>query len=82
MLKQKLFDYVPESECVERQGRPYSLKWVLKNKEERVRAGLFVREIKKAKSEDEKFEPTDVFSAIATSGESESIGQSRYDRTS
>ena len=33
VLKQKLFDYVPQSACVERQGRPYSLKWVLKNKE-------------------------------------------------
>ena len=28
VLKQKLFDYVPQSECAERQGRPYSLKWV------------------------------------------------------
>ena len=33
--KQKLFDYVPQSECTERQGRPYSLKWVLKTKEKR-----------------------------------------------
>ena len=30
VLKQKLFDYVPESECAQRQGRPYSLKWVLR----------------------------------------------------
>ena len=30
VLKQKLFDCVPQSECAERQGRPYSLKWVLK----------------------------------------------------
>ena len=64
MLKQKLFDYVPESECTERQGRPYSLKWVLKNKGEKVRARLVVREIKKAKSEYEKLEPSDVFSAM------------------
>ena len=49
VLKQKLFDYVPHSECAERQGRPYSLKWVLKNKGEKVRARLVVREIKKAK---------------------------------
>ena len=34
VLKQKLFDYVPQSECTERQGRPYSLKWFLKNKGE------------------------------------------------
>ena len=54
VLKQKLFDYVPQSECTERQGRPYSLKWVLKNKGEKVRARLVVREIKKAKSEYEK----------------------------
>ena len=54
VLKQKLFDYVPQSECAERQGRPYSLKWVLKNKGEKVRARLVVREIKKAKSENEK----------------------------
>ena len=64
VLKQKLFDYVPQSECTERQGRPYSLKWVLKNKEEKVRARLVVREIKKAKSEYEKLEPSDVFSAM------------------
>ena len=54
VLKQKLFDYVPRSECAERQGRPYSLKWVLKNKGEKVRARLVVREIKRAKSEYEK----------------------------
>ena len=64
VLKQKLFDYVPQSECAERQGRPYSLKWVLKNKGEKVRARLVVREIKKAKSEYEKLEPSDVFSAM------------------
>ena len=44
VLKQKLFDYVSESECAERQGRPYSLKWVLKDKGEKVRARLVVRE--------------------------------------
>ena len=60
VLKQKLFDYVPQS----RQGRPYSLKWVLKNKGEKVRARLVVREIKKTKSEYEKLEPSDVFSAM------------------
>ena len=64
MLKQKLFDDVPQSECAERQGRPYSLKWVLKNKGEKVRARLVVREIKKAKSKHEKLEPSDVFSAM------------------
>ena len=37
VLSQKLFDYVPQSECAERQGRPFSLKWVLKNKGEKVR---------------------------------------------
>ena len=64
VLKQKLFNYVPESECLERQGKPYSLKWVLKNKEDKVRARLVVREIKRAKSEDEKLKPSDVFSAM------------------
>ena len=64
VLKHKFFDNVPESECAERQGRHYSLKWVLKNKGEKVRARLVVREIKKAKSEDEKLEPSDVFSAM------------------
>ena len=57
MLKQKLFDHVPESECAELQGRLYSLTWVLKNKGEKVRA-------RHAKSEDEKLEPSDVFSAM------------------
>ena len=28
VLKQKICDYVPQSECAERQGRLYSLKWV------------------------------------------------------
>ena len=64
VLKQKLFDYVLESERAERQGRPYSMKWVLKNEWEKVRAGLVVREIKRVKSEDEKLEPSDVFSAM------------------
>ena len=35
VFKQKLFDYVLPSECTERQGRPYSLKWVLKKREKR-----------------------------------------------
>ena len=64
VLKQKLFDYVPQSECTERQGGPYSLKWVLKNKGEKVRARLVLGVIKKAKSEYEKHEPSDVFSAM------------------
>ena len=65
VLKQKLFDCFPQSECTERQGRSYSLKWVLKNKGENVRARLVVREIKRAKSEYEKLEPSDLFSAMA-----------------
>ena len=64
VLKQKLFDFVPQSECAERQGRLYSLKWVLKNKGEKVGERLVVREIKKAKSEDDKLQPSDVFSAM------------------
>ena len=64
MLKQKLFDYVPQSECAERQRRLHSLKWVLKNKGEKVRARLVVREIEKARSEDEKLEASDEFSAM------------------
>ena len=55
---------VPESECAERQGRPHSLKWFLQNQGEKVRARLVVREIEKAKSEDEKLDPNDVFSAM------------------
>ena len=64
VLKQKLFDCVLQSECMERQDRPSSLKWVLKNKGEKVGARLVVREINKAKSEDEKLEPSDLFSAM------------------
>ena len=60
VLKQKLFDDVSESNCAERQGRLCSLKC----KGEKVRARLVVREIKKPKSEDEKLEPSDVFSAM------------------
>ena len=51
VLQQKLFDYVPQSECAEQQGRPYSFNWVLKNKgekvREKVRTRLVVRETKK-----------------------------------
>ena len=64
MLKQKLFDYILQSECAERQDRLSSLKWALKKKGEKVSARLVVREIKKAKSEDEKLEPSDLFSAM------------------
>ena len=64
MLKQKLFDYVLESECAERPSRPFSHTWVLENKAEKVRARLVVREIKRAKSEGEKLEPSDVLSAM------------------
>ena len=40
VLKQKLFDYVPQSECAERQGRPYSLKWVLKKQGRKGRSSI------------------------------------------
>ena len=53
VLRWVLFDSVPDSECAERQDRPSSLKWVLKNRGEKVGARLVVREIKKARSEDE-----------------------------
>ena len=48
----------------------------LENKGEKVRARLVVREIRKAKSEYEKLEPSDVLCS-ATSGEPEGIGQPR-----
>ena len=48
VLKQKLFDSVPESECAG----------------EKVRARLVVREIERARSEDEKLEASDVLSAM------------------
>ena len=38
VLKEKLFDHVSQSECAERQDRPSSPKWVLKNKGEKVSA--------------------------------------------
>ena len=64
VLKQKLFDHALESDCAERHGRLYSLKWALKNKGEEFRARLVMRAIKTARSEDEKLEPSDVFSAV------------------
>ena len=64
ILRHNLFHYVPEQESYERQGRPYTLKWVLRNKGNKVRARIVVRETKKAKAEDEKLEPNDVFSAM------------------
>ena len=69
------FGYIPESECAEWQGRLCSLQWVLKNKGEKVRARLVVREIKKAKSEDEKLDLSDVFFAMPPVESFESIGQ-------
>ena len=60
VLKQEIFDYVPQSECAERQDRLSSLKWVLKNKGGKVRARL----VDKDKSEDEKLELSDLFSAM------------------
>ena len=64
MLKQKLFDCVSQSDCTEGRDRLSSLKWVLKNKGEKFRARLVVREIKKARSEDEQLESSDLFSAM------------------
>ena len=53
VLKQKLYDYVPQSECTERHGRPYSLKWVLKSQSSIGR-----------ERDQEGLEPSDVFSAM------------------
>ncbi len=64
ILQENLFDYVPEQECREKQGRPYTLKWVLVNKGDKVRARLVAREVKRAKTEEERLEPNDVFSAM------------------
>ena len=64
ILKQDLFHDVPEQECYERQGWPYTLKWVPRNKDDKARARIVVREIKKAKTEDETLEANDVFSAM------------------
>ena len=50
VLKQKLFDYVPQSECTE----TLFVEMGLEKKGEKVRARLVVRDIKKAKSEYEK----------------------------
>eukprot|EP00971_Amphidinium_carterae_P019714 388508-Amphidinium_carterae.1 len=67
------FYYVPEAECQERQGKPYSvaLKWVDKNKWDKVRSRIVVREVdKRAKTEEEKLEPklpNDMFSATPPS---------------
>ena len=40
VLKQKLFDYVLQSECTERQGRLYSLKWVLKKQRRKSQSSI------------------------------------------
>eukprot|EP00971_Amphidinium_carterae_P118382 2345590-Amphidinium_carterae.2 len=64
ILKQNLFRYVPEKERYERQGKSYTLKWVDKNKGDKVRSRIVVRESKKAKIEEEKLERNDVFSAM------------------
>eukprot|EP00971_Amphidinium_carterae_P179834 3566930-Amphidinium_carterae.3 len=61
-----MFHCMLEQECFDKHGKPYTLKWVDKNKGEKVRSYIVVREIKKAKSEEEKLEPNDVFSAMAS----------------
>ena len=65
VLKQKLFDYVSQSECAERQDRLSSLKWVLKNKGEEVRARLVVRErSRKPNLKTRSSNTSDLFSAM------------------
>eukprot|EP00971_Amphidinium_carterae_P111918 2216652-Amphidinium_carterae.1 len=56
ILKQDLFHYVPEAECYERQGKPYTLKWVDKNKGDKVQSRIVVRKIQRAKTEEEKLD--------------------------
>ena len=46
VLKQKLFDYVPDSECAERQGRSYSPKWVTKKRGEKFRREIEKRDLR------------------------------------
>eukprot|EP00972_Heterocapsa_arctica_P108170 15930430-Heterocapsa_arctica.AAC.1 len=51
---------VPEQECWDNQGKPYAMKWIdAKKPDGRVRCCLVVREIKKAKREEDKLEPQD-----------------------
>ena len=54
----------PEENARNAKADFYSPKWVLKNKGEKVGERRVVREIKKAKSEDDKLQPSDVFSAM------------------
>eukprot|EP00971_Amphidinium_carterae_P329511 6462016-Amphidinium_carterae.1 len=63
-MKQNLFTYVPESECYEQQGKPYTLKSIDKMKGEKSRSRLVAREIKRNKSREEQLEASDVFSAM------------------
>ena len=65
MVKRGVFIKVPELECRTKQGRPLTLKWVDTIKSDgRYRSRLVVREIKKAKSPDEKLDPQTVFSSM------------------
>eukprot|EP00971_Amphidinium_carterae_P042329 831784-Amphidinium_carterae.1 len=50
------------TECYEMQGKPYTLKWVDTNKGDKVSSRIIVRELKRAKTEEEKLEPNDVLS--------------------
>jgi len=62
ILKQNVFSKVPASEV---EGRLLSLRWIDTVKSDgRYRSRLVVREIKKAKKEDEKLDPADVFSSM------------------
>ena len=62
ILRQKVFEKVPITQV---DGRLLTLKWVDTRKSDgRYRSRLVVREIKKAKREEDKLDPSEVFSSM------------------
>ena len=58
------YTVVPESECVEHQGKPYTLKWVDEMKGGVCCSRLVAREVKRAKGPGQQLDEEDVFSAM------------------
>ena len=65
MLASNVFGVADWQKRRQKQGQPYTLKWIdIVKPDGRYRRRLVVREIKRAKSPEERLEPQDVFSSM------------------
>ena len=82
VLKQKLIDYVPQSECAERQDRLSSLKWVLKNKGRKGQSTTGCERDQESQNLKTRSSKRVICFSAMPPVEFESVGQSRDDKTS